>query len=527
MHHAFVPLLHSFLLLPSLKSYFLLDHAHTLLRPVVGPRPTVMYFNYNYNKFCRIRGSSGVSPAPPVTMANITFATAASAKALFRSDLADPQAHLLIDLGDADSNMALPVCAANVVAVASPAAHNTNRVRKWATTMSGLVSRYLPLPSREVLEECRRLTAPTREEAAADALLADGDPRKLLPGEVYRGYSVIEAFNERAEWYGCILSSCFDMDDDELDDSLAEVLSSCSLNDIVKRTTNGKLDGLHKYSSMLLHYRVFDSPPLTLADRKAVHLAQMAKRNMIGGVAGTSGLPPTLPFRLLSPPLQFASEWMKDRLYAKYESEHQQEVSEFVHDCLQNPALFSVGHDFFNSHAHAIMRRGSIALYTHQLDPTNGGRIGVLTKTTFNVTGATLSINNLADFLQLTSNQYGRPVKSNWPALDAVLAPNITLQYTTSNSHTVVEGGLHDAELQLRTLAAGHGGAFRLRHYFGVPPDRFNSFALRPADFTTTPGKPKPANVDYFVVMVEDPEVTSIRQRKVSSIDSECDSPYS
>ena len=512
----------------------MLDHAHELLRPGMGPRPTVMYFNYSYNKFCRIRGSGGIAPAPPITPADITFATAANAETAFRLDLADPQAHLLIDLGGADapagSSVVLPVCAANVVAVASPAACNADPVRAWATKMAGLVSRYLPVASRQVLEECRRLTSPTTEEAAADAHLADADPRKLLPGETYRGNSVIEVFNKRAERYGCILRSCFDTDDTELRDRLAQVFASCSLHDIVKGTADGKLDRLHKFSSMLLHYRVFDSSPLTAVDRQAVHLAQMAQEDLISDVMTKAAAlaairPPTLPFCLLSPPLQFASEWMKDQLYAKYQTEHQHEVSKFLHDCLENPALFSVRHDFFESHAHAIMRRGGITLYTHQLDPTNGGRMGVLTRTTFNATGATLPINSLADFAHLAPDQYGRPVRSNWPTLDAVLEPNITLQYTTSDSHSVVEGGLHDAEFHLHTLATHTGrggGAFRLRHYFGVPPDRFNSFSLRPTDFTITPGKPKPANVDYFVVMVEDPEVTSVRQRKVSSNYSDC-----
>jgi hypothetical protein len=222
---------------------------------------------------------------------------------------------------------------------------------------------------------------------------------------------------------------------------------------------------------------------------------------------------------------------MKERLYEKYQAHRQQEVSEFLHDCIVNPALFSVRHDFFESHAHAIMRRGNLRLYTRQLDPTTGGRLGNVTQTLFTVTGATHSISQLSDFSNLNPSQYGRPSKSNWPSLDAVIEPNITLQYTTSDAHSVVEGGLYDAEAQLCALATARataapaaavaagapappaGPPFRLQHYFGVPPDRFTPFILRWTDFTPTAGKPRPANVDYYVVCVEDPEVTAERLR--------------
>ena len=103
----------------------------------------------------------------------------------------------------------------------------------------------------------------------------------------------------------------------------------------------------------------------------------------------------------------------------------------------------------------------------------------------------------------------------------------MTLQYTVAISHSVVEGGLHDAEAQLRALASGRAAAvaasapapaaappFRLHHYFGVPPDCFNSFSLKGKDFKRTPGKPLPLNVDYYVVMVEDPQFTAHRQQQ-------------
>jgi hypothetical protein len=425
----------------------------------------------------------------------------------------------------------LPVCEANVVAVGSPSACASEPVKAWVSKMTGLERRYLPVVPLTVLEECRRLTCPTTEEEVADRALPADHPRALLPGEAYRGNLDKDEFHLRFERYGGIARSCFDTTDSELDDRLTEVLDNCSLKQIVKNTGGGKLDQLHKYSSMLLHYRVFDSEPLTAAQRQQVHLAQRAKRDRIADAAARAAAlaaprPEALPFSLLDPSLQFASDWIKERLYEKYQSEHQQEVSEFLHDCLENPALFGVRHDFFESHAHAIMRRGGLRLYTQQLDPNNGGRIGGVIQKLFTVTGAAHSISQLSDFATLNPSQYGRPSKSTWPTLDAVIEPDITLQYTTADTHSVVEGGLYDAEAQLRALATARAGAvggapapgavppFRLHHYFGVPPDRFDSFALRWTNFTPTQGKPRPANVDYHVVMVEDPEVTAHRLRR-------------
>jgi hypothetical protein len=526
------------------QSHFLLDHLYELLHPPVSQqRPTVMYFNYGYDVFCRMRGAgaSSAGNAPPLTLADISFAPVRP-EALFRSDLADPTAHLLIDLGlagaPAGSSIVLPVCAANVVAVGSPSACNSDYVKAWVSKMQALERRYLPVAPLDVLEECRRLTCPTVAEEAADRALPAGHPRALLPGEAYRGnFSKVE-FDLRFARYGGIARSCFDTTNSELDDRLRDVLNNCSLKEIVKGTLDGKLDHLHRHSSMLLHYLVFDSDTLTAAQRQLVLLAERAKLGLITDAAASAAAlaaprPAALPFCLLDTSLKFASRWMKDQLYEKYQAKRQLEVSEFLSDCLDNPALFRVRHDFFESHAHGIMRRGGVRLFTQQLDPSNGGRIGAVTTKLFTVTGATHWITQLADFATLSENQYGRPSNDNWHTLDAVLAPDISLQYTTSNTHSVVEGGLHDAEAQLHALADARAAAaaaaalaagapapaaapFRLHHYFGVPPDRFNSFILRWADFTPTVGKPRPANVDYYVVMLEDPQVTAHRMQKVT-----------
>ena len=505
----------------------------------------MMYFSYGHNRFCRMRGApASGGTAPPLTLADISFVSAATAEASFQLDLANAKAHLLIDLGGADApagtNVVLPVCTANIVAVGSPSACASEPVRAWVSKMTGLERRYLPVVPLTVLEECRRLICPTQAEETADRALPTDNPRALLRGEAYRAHLDKVVFDLRSERYGGNPRSCIDTTDAELDERLREVLDKCPLKTIVKETRDGKLDGLHRYSSMLLHYRVFDSEPLTVAERQRVHLAESAKRKLISEPAACAALaaqrPEALPFCLRDPSLQFASDWMKERLYEKYQAQRQLEISEFLHDCLSNPALFSVRHDFFESHAHAIMRRGGLRLNTQQLDPNTGVRLGSVTQTLFTVTGAPHSISQLSDFSNLNLNQYARPSKSDWPTLDAVIEPNMTLQYTTADTHSVVEGGLYDAEAQLHALATARatgaaatavvtgapappaGPPFRLKHYFGVPPDRFRSFVLKSTNFTPTLGKPRPANVDYYVVSVEDPEVTAERrERKVAN----------
>ena len=445
------------------QSTFLLDHLHELLHPIAGQdRDTVMYFSYGYNRFCRMRGApASGGTAPSLTLADITFASPDTAETAFQLDLGNAKAHLLIDLSGADApagkTVVLPVCKANIVAVGSPSTCASEPVKEWVSKKVGLERRYLPVVPLTILEECRRLTCPTQAEEAVDRALPADNPRALLRGEAYRANLDQVVFNLRSERYGGNLRSCIDLTDAELHKRLTDVLDKCSLKAIVKETRDGNLDGLHRYSSMLLHYRVFDSEPLKAAERQQVHLAEKAKRELISGPAAKAALaaqrPEALPFCLRDPSLQLASDWMKERLYGKYQGQRQLEISEFLHDCLSNPALFSIRHDFFESHAHAIIRRGGLTLNTQQLDPNTGVRLSKVKQTLFTVTGAPLSISQLSDFLNLHPNQYARPSKTNWPTLDAVIEPNITLQYTTANTHSVVEGGLYDAEAQLHALA--------------------------------------------------------------------------
>ena len=359
-----------------------------------------MYFNYVSKKFCRLQGADAPSAgnAPPLTLADMRFASVDTAERAFNSDLKNPEAHLLIDIGPGDvpasTTLTLPESKAYVVAVGSPSACSSNIVQSWVSKQVGLITRYLPVVPLAVLEECRRLICPTLAEEAADRALPADHPRALLSGERYRANVDKDEFDERFLRFGGIPRSCIDSPDSEVDSRFKTVLANCTLKQIVNGTSDGTLNELHKYSSMLLHYRVFDSEPLTPAERQAVYQARMAATGRIKDATACADAlpaprPEALPFCLLSPSLQLASGWVRDQLYEKYQGEHQHAVSEFLHECVLNPSLFLVRHEFFESHAHSVMRRGGLTLYTQQLDQNNGGRIGGVVQKLFNASGAT------------------------------------------------------------------------------------------------------------------------------------------
>ena len=382
------------------QSTFLLDHLYELMHPPAGqPRPTVFYFNYGANVFCRLGGAQAPpgGNAPPLTLADITFAPFTTADPTpFEHELRDAAAYLLIDLGggdDAAPGKILPSCDAQIVAVGSPSACHSKKVRDWLEKVAALERRYLPVLSLEDLEECRRLTCPTAEEEAADRALPADHPRALLPGEKYRGNTVLKVFHRRYERYGGIPRTLFDSKATTLTTRLKEALNKCSLEELVRKSSDGTLDALHEFSTMVLHYRVFDSKPLTADERKAVWLAQAQKRGEIDDPAESAAALSaprleTLPFCLLERSVQFSGEWMADRVYEQFKAGRsertlQQDVKDFLQNCVNHPALMALHDAFFAAYARAIMRQLHLPLTTPPADLLDGSRLDPETRQLF------------------------------------------------------------------------------------------------------------------------------------------------
>jgi hypothetical protein len=258
-------------------------------------------------------------------------------------------------------------------------------------------------------------------------------------------------------------------------------------------------------------------------------------------------------------------------------------VVKFLDACIGHPALATIRGDMWQPYANHIMRQSPL-LWRQKIDPASNARVGAAVQHQFQVSAiAARPIQWVGDFQQLAAQQYGIPMPANWPTLDAVLEPNITLQWTVSAKHSVNEGGLHDACQQLQqkatalagsaaavaagvtaaaatTIGAAAAGAvtagaapaaiaaaataaaataaavpagsaavgaaaagaaiaaaasFQLEHHFGVPREQFNKYSLTLADFIAVAGKACPANVDYYVLLVEDP--SAAKKRKVSN----------
>jgi hypothetical protein len=362
--------------------------------------------------------------------------------------------------------------------------------------------------------------------------------------------------NNRFDEFGGIPRSLFHLSQKELNDGLKQSLSETKLKDIVEKVSLADgLVRLEKTSSMLLHYDVFVSPPLQPAERKivrdAIDAAEKADREKSPPPAWPANLPTQLPFELKrDAPIRIPTKFLQERMFEEHSKDRTDTIMEFIEDALGNPAVFQVRHQFFEQYADNILAKGGKFTVQQLQDPRSGsaGRIGDLMEFDLTVAGNPRGVRNAGELAQLAPNQYGKGTSWCQESWDAALDPDKTLQHTTGPKHTAVEGGIFDAEFELRAkfgaaasgpaatalararvaaaahgpigpavlkalnAAAGRTAGFRLKHYFCVPPDRFAEFKLNAADFKPTVNKPMPPNVDFFVLKVRDPT----KKRKVS-----------
>lgn len=481
----------------------LLVKMHQDLQPVAGQdRPSVVWVFHGFGRpvVACLKGAAApdhATPPPRLRLEDIAYAADLEP---FMAQLDSPQAKLYIDVGAKGKlKIGLPISTADTV-VALSAAAESDAIVAWKNKGALLVDRYLSNWSHAESERCRRLLRP--DAASGEAVL------QPLAGEpLARGVNAA-LLTARYQRYGGIARALFVDTDAGLQQRLDAALNECTLDKIVELASANALHQLVKgeFSSILFHYRVNEQAPLDAAARQAIHHAAAA------------GPYVPLPFQLLDPSVQLATDEIKELLFQKHAAAGVHAVVKFLNACIGHPALATIRGDMWQPYANHIMRQSPL-LWRQKIDPETGVRIGPAFQYQFRVSGlAPLRIQRLADFQQLALQQYGIPMPANWPTLDAVLEPNISLQWTVSAKHSVNEGGLYDAYQQLQQKAAALAGgaapaAFRLEHHFGVPQERFNQYSLTANDFEPVAGKPRPLNVDYFVLLVEDP--SAAKKRKV------------
>lgn len=509
--------------------FYLLHPAAPAGGGAAPPRPTVFFFFRADNTYARLQGGAG-----QLTLADITFFTAETAQQAL--DGAHATDVLLMDVAHG-ATVVPSVAFLKQYAAASPGTLQEKLVEVWEKA-NKLARRYFPVSSLDECKAMRRLLCPTDAELQADAQSATlhHQSRRALANEQLASGMAEQDLTARFEELGGLPRQLFHKERAELDDKLEEALKETKLDDIIDKV-NGQegLTKLSNLSSMLLHYNVFVSPPLPDGQRQTVRdaldAAIIAKHNKQPAAAWPAGVPTQLPFKLFPEAIRIPTKWLEARMYDFHAEQSSDEITRFISRAISNEAVFEVRHQFFEHHANRILSKGGSFVVQRLQDSrpvAPGGpaaalpaaRLGPTTTLNLVVAGNKRGIDNAGVLALLTANQYGTGTAWCQPSWDAVVEPNITLQHTTSASHSVVAGGLHDAEFELAAksgaatrLAGGAGPAaptkatdaaaaraagFRLQHYFCVPPDRFPEFKL-------TQGKPLPANIDFFVLSVRDP----------------------
>src|SRR6185312_3785855 len=126
---------------------------------------------------------------------------------------------------------------------------------------------------------------------------------------------------------------------------------------------------------------------------------------------------------------------IKELLFQKHAVAGVHVVVKFLNACIGHPALATIRGDMWQPYANHVMRHSPL-LWRQKIDPVTGARVGAAVQQQFHVSALSpLRIQRVADFQQLAAQQYGIPMPANWPTLDAVLEPNITLQWTVSAKH--------------------------------------------------------------------------------------------
>ena len=518
----------------SIILFYLLHPAAPAGGGAVPPRPTVYFFFRADNTYARLQGGAG-----QLSMADITFFKATTAQASL--NLAQASDVLLMDVAHG-ATVVPTVAFLKQYAAASPGTLQEKLVEVWEKA-NKLARRYFPSSNLEECKAMRRLLCPTDAEQQADAASANANQqsRRVLLNECLTIGMLEQDLITRFEQLGGLPRQLFHKAEAELDGKLEKALKETKLDDIIDKVdTQEGLTKLSKLSSMLLHYNVFVSPPLTAAMRQtvrdAVHTSLVTKNNKLPAPAWPAGAPTQLPFELLPEAIRIPTKWLEEKMYDFHTTQSSDEITRFISRAIHNDAVFEVRHQFFEHYANQILSKGGSFVVQQLQDPRPpmagaaslpAARLGLVATLNLVVAGNRRGIANAGELAQLTANQYGQGTAWCQPSWDAVVEPNKTLQHTTSASHSVVAGGIHDAELELSAkvgaaqrlaggagpaaptkasdAAAARGAGFRLQHYFCVPPDRFAEFQLNAGDFKPTQNKPMPNNVDFFVLSVRDP----------------------
>ncbi len=509
-------------------------------------------------------GADGKTPR--LQMNDIIFSTNNSAAVVLQATQS-PHTKLYIDCGEVTSNTFLPTCQAFTVICLSPAASIATGVESWMHKSAYIVGRYLSNWSLTESRSCRLLIRPHTQ--GVEVFLG-----QVAGEQEIEGASLDDAtLCSRYHLIGGIARSLFDDAYDDIDGRVTHAISSVDLDSIISGAKKDELDELprDRFTSVIFHFRVNESPPLTQQVR-----TQLLATIRAAVAAGQR--PPPLPFQLLHPHLQIATDELKEKLFQAHRDARLSKMARFLADSADITSLATIRGDMWQPFANHIIK-SQPRLQRQRLDPVANARTGAVELHLFHVHAiAPLPIHLLTDFQQLADQQYGIPLPSNWPTLDAVLAPNITLQWTVSASHSVNEGGLYDAFQQLRlrqasldaakaalsadpTISAVTGAIgtraattaaaqldalppgspahasvvaavqsaitsaypvctpavsfaastaavnvcanFHLDHYFGVPREQFARFTLTNANFKPVKDKPRPANVNYYVLHVE------------------------
>ena len=462
-----------------------------------------------------MRGSGPVSPGaqpPRLGLSEITFG--ADLKS-FRHTLNDPTTILFIDLGPNIERLKhIPLnWQARVMLVLSPESSEAGQsiVKELKKT-----KRFIPVWNQAEIELMRRFIHPYDDERAGDAAAPVPGQGVCTPvtlaGEIMLPGLHAITVDHRFEQFGGVPRFVFDHIPRQLRTKLAYALSDCSLSAIV----NGRLCQLGELGSMLFHYSVYVPAHAIVGQARAALLA--AQRHASPDPRLPHADP--LPFELQDSSLRVATSFMKQIIFNRYRRNKLDEVAKFLDHCIDDRHLATIRGDIFEPFAqHVMSKQGTQAYYVQQLDDLNHpsptavhGRIGPVCLTKMTVSGDVLPMSSLANFANLGANQYGKPVKGNLETLDGVIASNTTLQFKVTNFRSVTAGDLYDAEKELKGLMpAGSQSAFRLRHFFCVPRDRFDTYTLTAVNFQPTSGKSLPTNVDYFVLLMESPDLAMER----------------
>ena len=289
----------------------LLVKIHEDLQPVAGrDRPCIVWVYHGFGEpvIACMRGAAApdhATPPPRLCIEDISYA--ADLKP-FKAQLKSPHTKLYIDVGaNGQLEIGFSVCKADTVVAMSPAAAQSEIVTAWKNKGSFLVDRYLPIWSFAESECCRRLVHP--DVASGEAVL------QPLDGEILAKDVTAAQVMVRYRRYGGIARSLFVDTDEQLQQRLTTALNGCTFDKIIEQMSGDwyslKQLAEDDASSTLFHYRVNKQAPLDAEARQAIHRAN-------ANDAAAAGSRTPLPFQLMEPSVQFASNEIQELIFQKH-----------------------------------------------------------------------------------------------------------------------------------------------------------------------------------------------------------------